>query len=197
MSGWLIQPAGRELLVVRWSRFNGQSVATIADTIRRWEQETGRPIHLNFLPHDAGRREIGTGLTIEQQLVRAGIAQGAIRIVPRTPNVWTGIGVVRNLLSRAYFDASCDVPVRQDDGTILPSGVGSLEAYRKAPDTREGVIREMPVHDICSHDADSFRTFAEAWSLGLVPTSESRAGIKVVREAGLDSRAAGGIRVIR
>lgn len=197
MSGWVIQPAGRELLILRWARFNGQSVAAIADTIRQWEQELGRPIHINFLPHDAGRREIGTGLTIEQQLVKAGIPQRAIQIVPRTPNVWTGIGVVRNLLSRAYFDKSCDIPVRQEDGTILPSGVGSLEAYRKAPDTRDGVVREMPVHDICSHDADGFRTFAEAWSLNRVPTSDSRHNIPVVREAGFEHRAAGGIRVIR
>jgi hypothetical protein len=197
MSGWVVQPAGRELLVLRWERFNGQSVATIADTIRRWGQELGRPIHLNFLPHDGGRREIGSGLTIEQQLVKAGIPQASIRIVPRTPNVWTGIGVVRNLLSRAYFDKSCDREVKLEDGTVLPSGVGALEAYRKAADTSSGVIREMPVHDVCSHDADGFRTFAEAWSLGLVPTMENRAGFTVRREAGYEARTAGGIRVIR
>lgn len=47
-------------------------------------------------------------------------------------------------------------------------GIGSLEFYRSLPPGSNGCVREMPLHDECSHGADAARTFAEAVSHGLV-----------------------------
>lgn len=48
------------------------------------------------------------------------------------------------------------------------SGVNALENYQKAPTGSSGVERDTPLHNRCSHAADAFRTFAEAYEKGLV-----------------------------
>ena len=48
------------------------------------------------------------------------------------------------------------------------SGVEHLELYRSRPPGAGGSVVESPVHDGHSHTADAARTFAEAWSHGLL-----------------------------
>ena len=168
MAGWLVQPAGRDLLWLRWCQFEGQGAERMADQIRQWEAEFGRPIAQVLLPHDGNKRDIGSGKTFAKQLQEAGIASTRITVVPRSPDVWDGIRSVRAILPKSWFDVSCDRSVKLADGTELPSGVGCLEAYRRQPPTGTGVVREMPLHDLASHTADAARTFGEGFARGLV-----------------------------
>jgi len=173
---WLIQPVGRAFLCLDWHEIDGESAGGHADQMRRWEAKWGRPIAMHFLPHDAAIRDRGTGLSYVQCLHESGLRN--VRVVPRTPDVWTGIGHTRELLPHVWFHKrNCDQP-RTKNGEELPSGVACLEGYQKNPGTTRGSLREMPKHDLFSHSADAFRTFAEAWRLGLVeerPTATVRA----------------------
>lgn len=54
------------------------------------------------------------------------------------------------------------------DGIEYLSGVNALENYQTAPIGRNGVERKEPLHNACSHAADAFRTFAQAWHAGMV-----------------------------
>ncbi|BCU77982.1 hypothetical protein [Luteolibacter sp. LG18] len=163
---WLIQPAGRSFLCLDWHEIDGEAAGGHADQMRRWEAKWGRPIAMHFLPHDANIRDRGTGLTYRQCLHEAGLPN--TRVVPRTPDVWTGIGHVRDLLPHFWFHkANCDTP-RSKHGEEHPSGVACLEGYQKNVNTTGQSLREQPKHDLFSHSADAFRTFAEAWRLGLV-----------------------------
>lgn len=166
--GWVIQPAARELLWLAWYEGEGHGAAKVADVIRAWEGEFGMRFSAHFVPHDADTREKGSGESWIHHLINAGIPRESIVVVPRTPDVWVGINALRDLLPRSWFHSRCDVQRLNEDGVTLPSGLDCLENYRKTPPTPGGVLREMPLHDACSHTADAARTFAEAWKRGLV-----------------------------
>jgi hypothetical protein len=177
---WLIQPVGRAFLVLDWFEAEGRPGSSMPDQILLWERKWGKPIAGHFLPHDAETRDRGTGKSYVSLLREAGLTN--IRIVPRTPDVWLGIGYVRDVLPHCWFHAAnCDTP-RNRDGTPhnpgdttddtqedFPSGVACLEGYSKnvsADQTKQ--LRELPKHDLFSHSADAFRTFAEAHARNLI-----------------------------
>ena len=128
----------------------------------QWEERFG-PIAKHLVPHDAGRRD-ANGLSFDAHLRRAGFV---VSVVPRTPDVWAGIFAVRRLLNHCIFHERCSEPLTID-GVAYMSGVNALENYQKAPTGSSGVERDTPLHNRCSHAADAFRTFAEAYEKGLV-----------------------------
>lgn len=128
----------------------------------KWEVEFG-PIFKHLVPHDAGRRD-AHGISFDLHLRRAGFS---VSVVPRTPDVWAGIFAVRRLLNHCIFHERCSCPLKID-GVEYMSGVNALENYQKAPAGAHGVERDTPLHNRCSHAADAFRTFAEAYEKGLV-----------------------------
>ena len=139
---WLIQPAGRAFLCLDWHETDGETAAGHADHMRRWETKWGRPIASHFLPHDANIRDRGTGLTYRQCLHDAGIPN--TRVVPRTPDIWTSIGHVRDLLPHLWFHKThCDTP-RTANGEEHPSGVACLEGYQKHIAATGRTLRELP-----------------------------------------------------
>lgn len=180
---WLIQVLPRAILVLDWFEAEGLPGSAMPDRMILWERKWKKPIAAHFLPHDANTRDRGTGLSYAETLTQAGLPN--IRIVPRTPDVWLGIGYVRDVLPHCWFHSThCDTP-RNRDGTPhhetdtqedFPSGVACLEGYSKDTGPAAGMrLREMPKHDLFSHSADAFRTFAEAHKRGLIHAfAESR-----------------------
>ena len=168
---WLIQPVGRFFLVLDWYENSGVSAAYHAEKMREWEVKWRKTIAGHFLPHDANTRAPGSGKSFLDELKAAGLHN--IKVVPRTPDIWLGIGYVRDVLPHCYFQKTfCDTP-RVVDSQKLPSGVACLKGYHKEISAANKSLREMPAHDQFSHSADAFRTFGEAWRLGMVNTSES------------------------
>lgn len=166
-AGWLIQPAGKETNWLSWSAGEGLGAGGVAEVMRAWEREHG-PIHHHFLPHDAEITDKGAGKTYLAQLVECGIPRDRISIVPRTPDIWVAIDQLRQILPNSWFHSRCDEEIPDPDGGSLPSGVQRLEGYRKKEDRSTGWLRDVPVHDICSHTADAARTWAQAVHGGLV-----------------------------
>jgi hypothetical protein len=175
---WLIQPVGRWHLVLDWFEAEGKNASAMTDAIRRMEQKWRRPIACHLLPHDANTRDRGTGKSYAEELKAAGLHP--IKIVPRIGDIWLGIGFVRDILPHCWFHRThCDTS-REFDGTPrlpesnaeeFPSGVACLEGYSKNVSPSATTLREMPKHDIFSHSADAFRTFAEAFRQGMIDTS--------------------------
>lgn len=176
ISMWLIQPCGRHFLVLDWFECEGRPASDMGEVIFKMEERWGKSIAVHFLPHDCDTRSPGNGKSYTQELAEAGIKN--TRKVPRIPDIWLGIGEVRKVLPHCWFNrARCDQP-RKVDGSPhdgigndedFPSGVACLEGYSKdvSPQSIQR-LREMPKHDLCSHSADAFRTFAEAHSKGLI-----------------------------
>lgn len=166
-AGWLVQPAGKDVNWLDWAAGEGQGAAGVAAVIRAWERVHG-PVAGHYLPHDAVITDKGSGKTYRQQLIEAGIPSQMIHVVPRTPDVWVGINELRKILPHAWFHRRTDVEQLSETGAKLPSGVGRLEGYRRMPQTSSGVLRDAPMHDLCSHTADAARTFAEARAAGMI-----------------------------
>ena len=102
-----------------------------------------------------------------QHLADCGIPN--VTVVPRTPDIWMGIGTVRDNLKKCLFHKSnCATPRIDALGEEHPSAVDCLEGYRTKSTDASGRISEIPVHDEFSHTCDAFRTFFEAYSRGMV-----------------------------
>ena len=159
------QMVGREIHVLDWYEACGEPVSHFAALIRSWDLKYGG-IAMHYLPHDAGYRDKNAS-TYVQHLADCGIPN--VTVVPRTPDIWMGVGTVRDNLKKCIFHKSnCATPRIDALGEEHPSAVDCLEGYRTKATDASGRISEVPVHDEFSHTCDSFRCFFEAYSRGMV-----------------------------
>lgn len=133
--------------------------------MKEWEKAHGVAVTAHLLPHDAARRD-AHGISYVENMARLGLAN--VRVVPRTTDVWRGINTLRELLERSFFHARTQERVR-----------GRARRRRSRRRGTSGIVQVQaagcgrfrggePVHDGHSHTADAARTFAEAWSHGLL-----------------------------
>lgn len=161
---WLIQHMGGQVYWLNHYAASQLPLEHYAAKMREWEMRYG-PIAAHFLPHDAAHRD-PHGQSYVESLERCGIS--AVRVVPRTPDVWRGINSLRGLLTRSWFHKDTLAQRISLRGEKEPSGLTCLEMYHTAPPSATGTCRETPVHDAFSHSADAARMFAEALTHGLV-----------------------------
>ncbi|MCQ2366968.1 MAG: hypothetical protein MJ056_07400 [Akkermansia sp.] len=161
---WLVQNWGGSVYWLNHYAANQLPLEHYADKMHEWERRYG-PIAAHFLPHDAAHRD-PHGQSYVESLAHCGIT--AVRVVPRTPDVWRGINALRGILSRSWFHKDTLQRRTNMRGEQEPSGLSCLEMYRTAPPGAGGTCREAPLHDAASHSADAARMFAEALTHGLV-----------------------------
>lgn len=170
---WLVQLVGRDVCVLDYFCRHREIPAFYAAKVAQWENDYHAPVMMNFLPHDAASHE-KTGRTYLTELKAAGLER--LKVVPRTPDQWLGINMLRSLLPRCYLHATnCSVGWKQGE-IQMPSGLDCLDYYACKPDASTGIIRDVPIHDQYSHGADALRTFAEAYRLGLIEGTSATAG---------------------
>lgn len=126
----------------------------------------------HWLPHDAKAKQLGTGLSTEEQLRQLG---APVRIVPRL-SVFDGINAARLLFPRAWMDA-----------TKCAEGLRCLEGYHYAVN-KDGQRANTPEHDWSSHGADAFRYLAVASTQDAKAQSQVKAPV-VARNGGLNEGA--------
>jgi len=102
----------------------------------------------DWVPHDARVRDIGTGVTRIETMIRAGLRP---KLVP-DHKVEDGRNAARLLIPRCHFDA-----------TRCEAGIEALKAYRREWDEKLRTFKDNAVHDWASHPADAFRYLAMAW----------------------------------
>jgi phage terminase large subunit len=100
----------------------------------------------HILPHDTMVADLSTGRTRFQTLASLGINA---RVLNREPQVDDGIGAVRNMLPRCWFDAE-----------KCARGIEALKQYRCEYDEEKKVFSNRPLHDWTSDYADAFRYLA-------------------------------------
>lgn len=177
---WLLQLVGLDICIVDFYENHSEQPAHYVAKIREWERKYGMPVTQNLVPHDANNRGPG-GKTWVDYAKEAGLTN--IVVVPRTPDVWVGINYLRALLPRCYIHlTNCGQEWKMDE-TPMPSGIAALEGYHTKTDVSEGTIKEMPVHDACSHPCDGLRTFAEAHARRLLEGTSM-----VAKETGREKR---------
>lgn len=160
-AGWCVQPAGKDINLLDFNQAEGAGAIAVAAQIRKWQQDFPGHYAGTLLPHDANITGKDSGKTYVKALVECGIPREQIIVVPRISDVWLGIDMVRLGLPNCWFHERCDVRKSLPDGGELPSGVQSLERYRKKIDKSTGISREVPLKDGADHAADALRTFFE------------------------------------
>jgi hypothetical protein len=169
---WLLQMVSLDVCALDFYENHSEAPAHYVAKCVEWERRYGMPIHAHYVPHDADHRGPG-GKTWVDYAKEAGLTR--IKVVPRTPDVWVGINQLRGLLPRFYLHATnCNREWMRDE-LPMPSGVAALEGYHTQMEVTEGTIKEMPVHDACSHPCDALRTFAEAHARGLLEGTSTTA----------------------
>lgn len=137
---WFAQFIGREIHLIDYIEDTGKSIVYYAEYLQK-QPYIYAPL---ILPHDARARELGTGKTIEEVLIKLGFkTQIAPKIDP-----YDGIEAVRNMLGKTWVDADkCAI------------GMKALRAYRQNYDEKLKISRGV-LHDWSSHGADAIRYLA-------------------------------------
>lgn len=158
---WFLQFCGQEIHAMAYRCGHGHGLDYYVALVRELEVKFATPVMTHYLPHDADTKELTSGGKSACDVLRD-LGLSNTRVVVRTPDVWNGIRRLRALLPRFYFNKSeCD-KAWNNDGRVMPSGIGCLEGYHTKEDASTGIIREVPIHDDCSHGSDAMRTFSEA-----------------------------------
>lgn len=97
---------------------------------------------IDYVPHDARVRDLGTGRTRLETL--AGMGRNPQLVAQH--QVDDGVNAVRQLLPRMWFDAD-----------RCSAGLEALRNYRTEYDEKAKVFRPRPRHDWTSHTADALR----------------------------------------
>ena len=133
------QKVGKEIHIVDVEEHNGESIGFFVTLL----EQKGYKYGTHYLPHDADARELGTGVSIREQMESLGVYN--IEIVPRG-DIQDGIQKVRTTLPRVWIDS--------EKGKWL---VECLTQYHKEYDPVRMLFRSKPHHDLHSHCSDAFR----------------------------------------
>lgn len=144
MAIWFWQLIGREIRVVDYYQSPDADIEVCAAAIIAKGYRRGD----DWVPHDAKVKEIGTGRTRIETMIRAGLKP---RLVP-DHKVDDGINAARQTLRRCWFnDRACE------------QGIEALKSYRREWDSTNRTFKPTPLHDWASHPADAFRYLSMAW----------------------------------
>ena len=140
---WFIQQTGFEYRVLESYASSHKNLKHYLDELQKRDYTYGT----HYLPHDAKAKQLAADKTVEQQ-VREVLKD--VSVVPQG-RIQDGIQQVRLIFPHCYFDAE-----------KTSEGLSALRRYAYDKDLETGKISRNPKHDIWSHYADSFRTFAMA-----------------------------------
>lgn len=141
---WLWQATQGQIRVIDHIEDHGKKL----EYYTRALDSLGYKYGVDWVPHDARVRELGSGLTRVETLKGLG----------RNPRVVTdhkvedGINAVREILPRCWFDE-----------TQCADGLEALRNYRTEFDDNRDTFKPAPRHDWSSHSSDAFRYLAMAW----------------------------------
>jgi phage terminase large subunit len=140
----LWQQVGNEIRVINHYENHSQPLPHYV----KWLKSLDYKVELDWLPHDARVRELGTGLTRVEVLRRE---KRNVKIVP-AHKVDDGINAVRELLPIMHFDADkCEYLLE------------CLMQYREDYDERLLTLKSRPLHDWTSHSSDAMRYMCMAY----------------------------------
>ncbi len=143
-STWFRQKIGNRLVMIDYHEDHGKKLQSYIQMLDEKEYRYG----IHYLPHDADKRVLETGITTAnffENLLQSQGVSGRVVVLPKT-GIQDGINAVRSRFSRYCFDASqCKVGIRH------------LELYSKKYDKRKSVFHNTPEHNEHSHGADALR----------------------------------------
>lgn len=146
---WFWQVVGGQIFILDCYSASGVGLEHYASVIDEKYTKNNWQHGIDYVPHDARVKELGTGRTRVETMESLGLRP---RLVPNA-GLLDGINAARQTLPRVVFHGRCD------------AGMSALEQYRREWNDDQKIFRQAPLHDWTSHYADSFRYLALAWRL--------------------------------
>jgi hypothetical protein len=140
---WVFQVEPGRVNVIDYYESSGQGLKHYVD----WLNERNYR-GVDWVPHDARVRELGSGRTRIETLLKLGRRP---RVVP-DHRLMDGINAARQTIPLAYFDAA-----------RCANGLEALREYKAEWDDDLRTFKKTPKHDWASHAADSWRYLSMAW----------------------------------
>ena len=140
---WFVQRSGPRLHAIDYYEGNLAGLDHYVQHIQ------GKPYTYSrhLVPHDAGKGELGSGMSLVEQGAQMGIRLERQALAPLVP----GINATRAVIARMYFDSEkCE------------QGIDALSNYRYQWNEARHTLSPEPLHDWSSHGADALRTGAMA-----------------------------------
>lgn len=138
---WFVQKVGMGYHFIDYYENNQKDLQHYVKVIQEKPYVYGR----DNLPHDARSKQLGTGMSIEEQLRELG---RDVHIVPKL-TINDGIAAARTIFPMCWFDQE-----------KCADGITALKHYRYDVNEDTGQRSKEPLHDWSSHSADGFRYFA-------------------------------------
>lgn len=133
MAIWCFQLLGNSIHWIDYYENSGEALAHYV----KWLKSKPYMYEKHFMPHDAAKRDPGTGKTFADIARDLGLK---VEVVPYDRNEMFGIDAARNAFVRFWFDQ-----------TKCAKGLKSLDAFRKEWNEKLGCYRERSHHDWASH----------------------------------------------
>jgi hypothetical protein len=166
---WMFASVGAQVYVLDHYSASGVGFEHYRDYLEQVYAERGWTHGIDWVPHDARVKEIGTGRTRVETMRQLGLSP---QMAPDA-SVDDGVNAVRRTLPLCVFHPRCDV------GNL--SGIGALEQYRREWNDETKSFKKSHVDDWTTDPADSFRYLSLSWRkapLRVVRTPE-RTGITI------------------
>ncbi len=147
---WFFQNVGFDYRFINYFANSGEDIAYYIDVLNRMKDGDYPYLYGEvYLPHDGDRKSLASKRTVADALQANGYST---RIVMRTPSKAQSIENARRIIPKCYFDR-----------TRCADGIKALDGYRKEWDPKLSDWKPNPLHDVNSHGADGFMTFADGF----------------------------------
>lgn len=135
---WFRQRVGTEYRYIDYIELGGVGLQEYVKEIKNKPYAYGRHV----LPHDGAARELGTGRTRQETLLKLGLRTE----IQKRQAIDDGINAARNILPFCWFDA-----------VKCARGVEALSNYQREWDSKLNMFKNKPKHDWSSNGSDAFR----------------------------------------
>ncbi len=160
---WFMQESGKEFHFIDYLEEKDKGLDYYVKELRARGYQYGN----HYFPHDMKARELGTGKSREETIIKMGLEAKSVKVLPRQ-TVEDGIHAVRAAFGRCWFD---------EDKTR--KGIDCLDNYQKKWDSKGKIYISEPLHNWASHGADAFRQFG----IGYRDQSRVMSGANLPRQA--------------
>ena len=150
---WLHQQIGPWHRFIKFFEGWGESYSHFVGLMQEFQRKTECVWGRHYLPHDGAHERQGEINNTSPRTMLENLGLRNVEIVPRVSELQHGISATRNYMSSVLID---------EEG--CKEGIDHLDNYRKSYNERLQCFSDIPLKDIHTEGADSFRQAAQTFT---------------------------------
>lgn len=150
---WLHQQVGAQHRFIKFFEGWGESYSYYVGKLMEFQRQTGCIFGRHYLPHDGAHERQGEVNNTTPRTMLENLGLRNVEIVERVSEIQHGIQATRDYMASCWID---------EEG--CKEGITHLDSYRRTWNDRLACYTDVPLHDIHSEGADSFRQAAQTFT---------------------------------